>query len=167
MVQTALPSATVSNDWTVTGASAHVALQSSDGDTTKISTTTQGHLCRVNIDSLTDPENNTGHVITISAQATGSGAPERIQLRLFEGSTQRAESGNIAITRGSYNDFTYTLDTTESDAITAYTDLRIEIDAAVLGSETLDVSFAKLEVDDAPTAGAAVLASPINVSAMI
>jgi len=167
MTQTALPSATVSNDWTVTGASAHVALQSSDGDTTKISTTTETDICIVNIDSMSDPVNNVNHVITISAQATGSGAPERIELKIFESTTERAASGNIAITRGSYNNFTYTLDTTESDSITDYTVLRISIEAAVLGSETLDVSFAKFEVDDAPAPGGAILGSPVNLSLMI
>ena len=166
MAQVALPSGTVSNDWTVTGASAHVALQSRDDDTTKITETTEGEICIVNIDSLTDPVSSTGHVITISAQATGSGGPERIQLKLFEGVTERAASGNLAITRGSYNDFTYTLDATETNSITDYTTLRISINAIVLGSETLDVSYAELSIPDAPT-GVSVLASPINTSAMI
>jgi len=166
MVQTALPSATVSNDWTVTGASAHVAMQVKDEDTGKITSTTQGDACRVNVDSLTDPEGNTGHICHINAQATGSGAPERIELKLFEGSTERAASGNIAITRSSYNDFSFTLSAAEADAITAYTDLRLDIVAAVLGSETLDVSYVAFEVPEPPVA-ASVLSSPINTSCMI
>lgn len=151
MTQTALPSATVSNDWTVTGPSAWEALRVSDGDTAKIQTSVENDLCIVNIESLSDPKNNINHVITISAKAAGSGGPERIQLKLFEGATERAVSSNIAITRGSYNDFTFTLSTAQADSITDYTILRISIDAVILGVESLDVSFAKFEVDDAPT----------------
>jgi len=167
MTQTALPSGTVSNNWdTLVGATAHEALQSSDGDTSKISTVSQGDICEVNVDSLTDPVNNVNHVCTISAQATGSGAPERITFRLIENTTIRASSSSTAITRGSYNDYTFTLSGAEADTISDYTDLRLRIESTVLGSETLDVSFAKFEVDDAPT-GVSVLSSPVNTSLII
>ncbi len=160
MVQTALPSATVSNNWTVTG-SLPTALQTKDGDTSKISTQTAGDLCRVNVDSLTDPEVATGHFIRINAQATGSGGPERILLRLFEGGTQRAISGAIAITRSSYNDFSYELSAGEADSITDYTDLRVEVDAdTVGGTETLDCTYVAFEVPDAPVAEL----GPININ---
>lgn len=151
MVQTALPSGTVSNDWNVTGASAHVALQVADGDTTKIDSSTSGDLARVNIDSLTDPVSSVDHVIRINAQATGSGQPERLIVRLFEGCTQRAASSTIAITRSSYNDFSYTLCATEINSISDYTDLRIEIENSnASGSEVLDVTYAAFEIPDAP-----------------
>lgn len=153
MVQTALPDGTVSNDWTVTGAaSAHAALASAS-DTSLIETATQGDLCRVNVATVIDPEVGTGHVIKFRAQATGSGAPERILVRLFEGSTERAASGNIAITRGSFNAYSFTLSEAQADAITAYSDLRIEIEAVVLGAELLECSEAFLEVPDAPVGG--------------
>ncbi len=149
MVQTALPTATVSNDWTVTGsASAHAALASAS-DSSLIETATEGDLCRVNIASLTDPAVSTGHIIRFRAQATGSGGPERIVVRLFEGGTQRAVSTAIAITRSSFNAFSYTLDGTETDSITDYTDLRIEIDADTLGAELLECSEVFFEVPDA------------------
>lgn len=168
MTQTALPASTISNNWdTLVGATAHEALQSSDGDTSKISTVTQGDICEVKVDSLTDPENNINHVITISAQATGSGGPERITFRLIENTTIRASSASTAITRGSYADYTYTLSTAEADTITDHTDLRIRIEATVLGSETLDVSFAKFEVDDAPTPSTGLQHMPQNQSLMI
>ena len=168
MVQIGTPTATVSNDWTVTGAaSAHVALASAS-DSSLIETQTQGDRCRVNIGTLTDPEVSTGHIIKFRAQSTGSGAPERIEVLLFEGATQRANSANIAITRGSFNPFSYTLDTTETDSITDYTDLRIEVHAAVCGAtEKLECSEAFFEIPDAPVGGIAVLSPPINVSVMI
>ena len=152
MVQTALPSGTVSNNWdTLVGSTAHEALQSSDGDTSKISTGTQGDISNVNIDSLTDPAVGTGHIIKINAQAAGGAAPERITFKLFQSTTEIATSGSVAITRGSYNDYTYTLSAAEADAITDYTVLRIWIEATTMGSETLDVSYAELVVPDAST----------------
>ena len=102
MVQTALPSGTVSNNWdSLVGSSAHVALQSSDGDTSKISTSTASDVCIVNIDSLTDPVSSSSHTVTISAKATGSGGPERITFDLYQSTTLIASSGSTAITRGS------------------------------------------------------------------
>lgn len=176
MVQELLPSATVSNNWdSITGgASAHLVLDdpvgSPDDDTTKIGTNTQGDTCRVNLDSGTDPAVGTGHIIHFRAAAAGSGGKERIQVRLFEASTERASSGNIEVTRGAgFNDFTYTLDAlTEADNITDYTDLRIELDAVVLGGgETLEVTQTYLELPDAPDDGVVDFPLVVNPSAMI
>lgn len=152
MVQTAKPTATVSNNWTVTGAaSAHAALESAS-DSSLIETPTVNDACRVNIGTLTDPEVGTGHVIRFRGQATGSGGKERVQVKLFEGTTERAASGNIEVLRGSFNAFSYTLTELEADSITDYTDLRIEVIAAIVGgTELLEVSECFLEVPDAPT----------------
>jgi len=168
MVQIGSPTATVSNNWTVTSAaSAHVALASAS-DTSLIETPTVDEACRVNITSLTDPVSSTGHIIKFRGQATGSGGKERVQVKLFEGSTERAASTDIEVTRGSFNAFSYTLDETETNSITAYTDLRIEVLAAVVGgTELLEVSECFLEIPDAPVAGAAILSSPINSSCLI
>jgi len=167
MVQIGTPDGTVSNNWTVTGAAtAHAALASAS-DSSLIETPTVTDACRVNINSLTDPVSSTGHIIKFRAQATGSGGPERVQVKIFETSTERAASGNIAITRGSFAAYSYTLDATETDSITDYTDLRIEVLAAVVGgTEKLEVSEAFFEIPNAPT-GSAVLSPPVNVSAMI
>jgi len=169
MVQIGTPDGTVSNDWSVVGAAtAHAALASAS-DSSNIQTQTDEDLCRVNISSLTDPEVSTGHIIKFRAQATGSGAPERIQVKLFEGSTERAASGNLAITRGSFAAYSYTLDATETDSIADYTDLRIEIRAAVVGggSDELECSEAFLEVPDAPVGGLKRYIAPKNVSLKI
>ena len=42
---TLLPDDTSSNDWNVTGSSAHEAVQADDGDTTNINSTTNGDVC--------------------------------------------------------------------------------------------------------------------------
>jgi len=167
MVQIGTPDGTVSNDWTVTGAATANAALASASDSSLIETATQFDACRVNIGSLTDPEVGTGHIIKFRAQATGSGAPERIQVKLFEVSTERAASGSISITRGSFNAYSFTLTEAQANAITDYTDLRIEIIASIIGAELLECSEAFLEIPDAPAAGTAVLSPPVNVSAMI
>jgi len=152
MVQTGLPTATVSNAWTVTGsATAHQALASAS-DSSLVETQTVTDTCRVNIGSLTDPVGNIDHVIKFRGQATGSGGGEKVKVVLFEGSTQRAISGKITITRGSFNAFSYTLTALEADSITDYTDLRIEIQAdTVGGTEKLEISEIFLEIPDAST----------------
>ena len=176
MVQTALPSATVSNSWTIAGstpaATAHESVDdpvaTPDDAVTLLEETTQGETFRVNIGSLTDPVSSTGHVIRARCQGTGSGAPERIQLKLFQGTTEKAASGNLAIVRGSWNDKSYTLSDVEADSITDYTDLRIDVNGIVLGggSDKLEVTQVFFEVPDVAVAGG-ILATPVNVSLMI
>jgi hypothetical protein len=155
-LQTALPIGTVSCSWAISGeATAQAALDdpigSPDDLTTHINEVTQGDTCRVNVASIDDPENNVNHVIRFRATATGSGAAEKMTVQLFEGATERATSPNISITRTSWNNYSYTLSSTEADSITAYTDLRLQVTAATLGSETLRVTQIYLETDDAPS----------------
>jgi hypothetical protein len=158
MVQEALPSGTVSNNWdTLTGAAtAHEALDdpvaSPDDGTTMIETNTQGDVCEVNIATVTDPTVGTGHIIHWRANGTGSGAPERITVDLVETSTIRASSPSTAIVDSTWTDFSYTLTVAEANSITDYTDLRIRMTATVLGGgETLQVTRCYLEVPDAST----------------
>jgi len=156
-LQTALPTGTVSCSWSITGeATSHAALDdpigSPDDLATNINEGTQGDTCRVNIASIDDPENNINHVLRFRALATGGQAGEQIIILLFEGGTQRATSAAFTITRGSWNDYSYTLSTTEADSISAYSDLRIEVAATKLqGGEVLQVTQAYLETDDAPS----------------
>lgn len=155
-LQTALPIGTVSCSWAISGeATAQAALDdpigSPDDLTTHINEVTQGDTCRVNVASIDDPENNVNHVIRFRATATGSGAAEKMSVQLFEGATERATSSTISITRTSWNNYSYTLSSTEADSITAYTDLRLQVTAATLGSETLRVTQIYLETDDAPS----------------
>jgi len=82
----------------------------------------------------------------------GSGGPERCNVQLFEGATQRADTGNQT-SRGAFADKSYTLTAGEADAITAYTDLRFKIISSnQAGGESVQVSWAELEVPNAPAA---------------
>ncbi len=106
--------------------------------------------CEVGLDSsITDPGGNTGYFIRFRIQGTGSGGPERVNIALFEGTTQRAISGNFN-NRGSWADFSYELTTSQADAITAFTDLRIKLTSSSLGTtEDMWVTQAFFEVPDA------------------
>lgn len=149
-----MPTATVSCTWAITGApTAHEALDdpvgSPDDATTRVTETTQGEDCRVNIASLTDPEVSTGHIIHFRATASGGGQTEQIIVRLFEGATQRATSAAITITRTTWNDYSYTLTAGEADSITNYADLRIELDASrISGGENVEATQTYFEVPD-------------------
>ena len=172
MVQQALSDADVSNDWTVTGAGSVFAalddvIGSEDDATTMIETNTEGDFCEVILDNMTDPTVGTGHVLHWRANGSGSGAPERIEVTLIENVTERASSGNVAIVDSTWTDFSYTLSAAEADAITDYNNLRIGMNAVVLGvGETLQITSVYFEIPDVAVA-ISVLASPINMSAMI
>ena len=109
--------------------------------------------CELGLTTVTDPEVATGHILRVRLQGTGSGGPERLQIALFEGATQRAISGNLS-NRGSWDTQTYTLTAGEADSITAYSDLRIKlISSNLAATEDMWARLAEFEVPDA--AGAA------------
>jgi len=109
MVQIALPTATVSNDWTVTGAASANAALASASDSSLIETNISGETCRVNIASLTDPAIGTGHVIKFRGKGTGSGGGEKVKVALYEGGTLRALSGKITLDRAGFQAESFTL----------------------------------------------------------
>ncbi len=106
--------------------------------------------CEVGLDSsISDPGGNTDYFLRCRMQSTGSGGPERVQLALFEGATQRAISGNF-VNRASWADKFYELTTGEADAITAFTDLRLKIiSSSLTATEDMWVTQAFFEVPDA------------------
>ena len=110
--------------------------------------------CEVGLDSsISDPGGNTSYFLRCKMQGTGSGGPERVQIALFEGATQRAISGNFS-NRASWADKFYELTTGEADAITAFTDLRLKIISSSLGAtEDMWVTQAFFEVPNVPPGG--------------
>jgi hypothetical protein len=105
--------------------------------------------CEVGLSTVTDPAVGTGHIIRFTMQGTGSGGPERCEVQLFDGATQRATTGTQT-SRGAWAQKTYTLSAAEADAIVDYTDLRFKIISSNLGaSEDMWVTQAELEVPDA------------------
>ena len=122
---------------------------------------------RYGLSAVTDPEVSTGHFLRWRAQATGSGGPEKMHVRLFQSTTEIAQNLNITISRGSFNDYSLTLSASQADAITDYAALEILLVTGngVAGSDTIDVSWFAFEVPDAPAGGGEETASvsPVTV----
>ncbi len=113
--------------------------------------------CELGLTTLTDPLLSTGHIIRFRMQGTGSGGPERCEVQLFEGATQRATTGNRT-SRGAWSDESYTLTAGEADSITDYADLRFKIVSSNLAAtEDVWVSFAEFEVPDVAAGGGRLL----------
>jgi len=158
MVQIALPDADiVAGSWTAVGGPSTLFDAVDDGmasDSEYMEDIANNTTAELGLQTVTDPVGNIGHILRVRLQGNGSGGPERCQVALFEGATQRAISGFMT-SRAAWDTQTYTLTTGEADAITAYTDLRIKIISSNLGGgETMWVSGAEFEVPDAPAGGA-------------
>lgn len=150
MTQFARPTSDITTgSWVVTPLWSKVDEVSAD-DSDYITSVTNADTMECAVSSLTDPVSSTGHVIRLRAQATGSGAVERINLGLVQGTTVIA-TALTTITRGSFNNFSLTLSAGEADSITNYGDLRIRLTAALAATEVLDVSQIYFECPDAPT----------------
>ncbi len=152
--QYARPDGTVSaGSWTAVGAATHhdainETTPNGDTDYVQIATTTNPTL-NVSTTDVFDPVLSTGHVIRFRANASGTGGAERMRMELYQGSTLIASTGNLAITRGSYAAYSYTLSQSEADAITDYTDLRFWFTVQQVGSgEFIRVTQAEFELTD-------------------
>jgi hypothetical protein len=91
----------------------------------------------------------------MTAKAFGSGAPEKIDWYLYQGTTLIATLGNnLAISRTGYTQYSYTLTASEADSITDYGDLRQWFNVDTLGgSETIRVTQAEFEVPSVSAGG--------------
>ena len=165
MVQIARPDSDISTGgWEPQGSTAETTLWESLDEVTANDGTDyiealdgENITCEVGLDnSIVDPGGNTGYFLRIRIQGTGSGGPERVNIALFEGASQRAISGNFN-NRGSWADFSYELTTAQADAITAFTDLRIKITSSSLAAtEDMWVTQAFFEVPDPAASGSGV-----------
>ena len=104
----------------------------------------------VTIDSLTDPDDNTGHTITMRAAITSSS--QNFTLTLYEGTTAR-KTDNHTVSSSSFSDFTTTLSETEASGITDYTNLKIGVTASFQGFGEPQVAELSFEVPDAGGGG--------------
>jgi len=104
-VQTGLPDDDIGVicNWDITGPSSWEAVLTSDGDATKITSSTDEQFCQVNIGEPDDPDSLTGHIIHFNAQANGAKGGEKVQIFLYDEGVEKASSGTISIARGSYN----------------------------------------------------------------
>ncbi len=155
MAQFGRPASDIStNNWTTTATNLFEVIDEAtavDTDYIEADGDSSPTTAEVKLSSVTDPTSSITHVLRFRAIGIGASGPERLDIDLVENTTVRANAFvNLAITRGSYNDYSYTLSAAEADSITDYADLRIRFIMAVLGSgEQIRVSWAELEVPDA------------------
>ncbi|MHC4941653.1 MAG: hypothetical protein ACYTG7_01395 [Planctomycetota bacterium] len=163
-VQYARPSGTVSGgSWTATGApTLHEATDevTPNDDTDYMVTGTDADIAELTLGSLTDPSSSVDHIIRFRMRTTGSGSKERCEIQLFQGAVLIATT-DTQQSRPDYTTFTYTLSSSEADAITNYADLRFKVLSSNMGAgETVVVTWMEFEVPDAGGATVPVLSSP-------
>lgn len=121
-----------------------------DGDTSYILCEVGDGTCEVKLGTVTDPLMNTGHIVHVFAEATGGGAPERIDIELYQAGVLKATvASGFAPGRSGYVDVDYTLSGAEADSISDYTDLRVRmIEDTMSGADTMKVTQVYMEVPD-------------------
>jgi hypothetical protein len=137
----------------------------------------QSVIAEVGLSDVTDPESSTGHIFRYTYAKGASGGNARdIQVALYESTTQIAAGTNHTDISDVWATGSYTLNGTETDNITDYTDLRLRFIAGGSTSpppgnrRTIRIGWAELETPDAPaaetySAEADVTISTITVSA--
>lgn len=126
----------------------------SDGDQSYIQGSNGAGTAEVALSSVDDPEASDGHVWHLLFRSIGSGAGEKMDFELVQGSTVIASSINQSNRSATYADINVTLTAGEADSITNYSDLRIRIIEDTIGAgEYVRVTQCYLEVPDAPVGG--------------
>ena len=170
------PSATPTpGTWTVfpTTSTRHEAIDEAvqNGDTDYISTTnTGGDSAYFSLSAVSDPQTSSGHIIRVTAKASGTGATnlEQVSMRLYTSGGTEITNGTAyqTVTRGAYTTYSYTLTATQANNITDYAQLRIRVQTRnIAAGEYIRVTQAEFEVPDAPTAP--VLSAPTAPFAQI
>ena len=119
----------------------------------------------VDLNTITDPEISTGHILRIRwAKNSGGGGAKTVRIELREGYVNEGSPGSVRATDDySINSTTLNTDATtlsagEADSISDYSDLQIRI-MGVASNRALKVDFAELEAPDAAVILAGVLFS--------
>lgn len=147
MTQYARPSSDVSNSgWATAPLWSKVDEVVAD-DADLISASSNGNVCELGMGSVTDPNGNTGHTITIRRR---SAAGHSCTIDLVQGTTVIA-SFTDTTAGATFADITYTLSASEADAITNYADLRLRLTLGA--SVNYRVSQAFFECPDAGITG--------------
>lgn len=158
MVQIIRPASTISSgSWSPIGDSAlHEVTDetSQDGDTTRAEGASGAGTFEVKLATASDPASSVDHTIHAWGKGVGSGAGEKIDVFLFEGTTQISQlANNWTPGRGSYAEGVWTILEAEANNIGDYSDLRVRFveDTIGGGSERFNVTQVYMEIPDAST----------------
>lgn len=147
MTQYARPTSDVSNTGWGTAPLWSKVDEAVADDADLISASSSGNVCEVGMGSVTDPNGNTGHKITIRRR---SGGGHSCTIALVQGTTVIA-SFTDTTAGGTFTDTNYTLSSSEADAITNYADLRLRFTLGA--SVNYRISQAFFETPDAAITG--------------
>jgi hypothetical protein len=102
---------------------------------------------------LADPNVDTGHVLRFTMMSLGGGSPERVEVQLYQGTTQIAATGTKTNRTGSFSSFSYNVTAGDANQITNYNDLRVRVVSSNLagGGESVRVGSIELEVPSVAT----------------
>lgn len=154
---------TVDNDGNLYSSVDEVTLDNEDSYIVDAGTNT---LCEIKLGTISQPGNNTDHVLHILYRSIGSGGPEKLDIRLLQGTTEIVSLPNYSNRSSTYGDLNYSLSTVEADSITDYSDLRVELTGdSIGGSEEIRVSQIYLATAD--PSGVSVTPSPASVIASV
>jgi hypothetical protein len=152
-----------SGTWTFSGAATlHEAVDETvSNDETDYIEDTGGDIVEFSLSGVTDPQVSTGHILRVWLRSSGSGGGEKCDVEFFQGTTSIGLINNAQNRAGTYVEFDMTLDALQTDSITDYSDLRVQVSVAGLsGADFLRVTMIEFEVPDAATATAPVVISP-------
>lgn len=161
MAQFARPDSTVlAGSWVTGSAALWQAIDevtASDADFISSSSGPVNDLTEMGLSDVTDPVSSSGHLIRFRHAENGAvtSANMVLRVRLLQGATVIAERSFNGVGTSYVTDATFTLTSGEADAITDYTNLRIEFRAnqSAGTARRKNVSWAELEVPDAPVSG--------------
>ena len=152
MTQTARPASDITTtNWTtaplfskVNDASDATTIRNANGTTT---------FMEVKLGPVTDPQVGTGHIVYVRCFSTGSGAAEKGDALLYQGTTLIATgAAGTNLTRTTPTTISYTLTAGEVNSITDYTDLRVRVAMTTGGAtEFMTVQDIWMEFPDAPS----------------
>lgn len=108
----------------------------------------------VGIDSGTDPESSSNHIVYWSDFGAwlGRGSAPTVTMYLIQGSTTIASQGYLTVSN-TFTQRSYTLTSGEADSITDYTNLRIRFTGSGGSLHSTRVGRARLEIPDAVASG--------------
>jgi hypothetical protein len=115
-------------------------------DSDYISTTT-GTTIEFLLDGLTDPGDNTNHILRFRCKSEGSKGAERCDVALVDATFGViASTNNNSASRGAFDIFQLAIADTDAANITSYSNLSVHITATVAAGESVQISWVELEV---------------------
>lgn len=160
MAQFARPDADVAiNSWTeddgATDALWDEINESTPSDTDYVKVVAADSTLEIGLGTLTDPVSSVNHVVRFRMYGTGAGGPEKLTVHLRMGASTTIASLSNQQSDGVWGDKSFTLSAAQANAITDYTDLRLQFISTgnTGGSDEIRCSFAEFEVPDVSSGG--------------